>query len=283
MHYLCSAGPVLAPILAPLRITPWVFKLKQLFTAQAFVLSDFLDAATCKRWEKTVLGHLEVFGPDVDPVYGQMAAYYGMVEAGLNESYYRFADQHNQFLLHHFPEIPGIIARVGALILDASGLDIAALPIVPRDSKYFLLAGFNLQLHDWPIYNLHTDTEGLLLYPSSIFDIATRAYSCVISIKRTAQHTRHRGGDLDIWQERFLADELEQFYRKDRIHARTNKQRLKVSYEPGNMVLFDSFMPHVVRPFQVRSKADRRISFVMHFNYRTHTERNPLPHLEYWY
>ncbi len=43
------------------------------------------------------------------------------------------------------------------------------------------------------------------------------------------------------------------------------------------------FMPYVVRLFHVRSKADRRISFVMHFNYRSPTERNPFPHLEYGY
>mgnify|MGYP000114630903 CR=1 FL=1 len=57
----------------------------------------------------------------------------------------------------------------------------------------------------------------------------------------------------------------------------------KVDYTPGNMVLFDSFMPHLVRPFKVRKKADRRITLVVHFNYRKHTERNPFPHLEYWY
>ncbi len=43
------------------------------------------------------------------------------------------------------------------------------------------------------------------------------------------------------------------------------------------------FMPYVVRLFHVRSKADRRISFVMHFNYRSHTERNLFPHREYGY
>ena len=48
-------------------------------------------------------------------------------------------------------------------------------------------------------------------------------------------------------------------------------------------MIFDSFMPHVVLPFKVKKKADRRISLVMHFNYRKHTQRNPFPHLEYWY
>jgi hypothetical protein len=56
-----------------------------------------------------------------------------------------------------------------------------------------------------------------------------------------------------------------------------------VPYTVGNMVLFDSFMPHVVIPFKIKKKDDRRISFVVHFNYRKHTERNPFPHLEYWY
>ena len=75
-------------------------------------------------------------------------------------------------------------------------------------------------------------------YPESIFNIKTRAYSCIIYIKRKAQ------------------------------------------YKENNA---DSFMPHGVLPLKVRKKQDRRITFLVHFNYRKHTERNPFPHLEYWY
>jgi hypothetical protein len=204
-------------------------------------------------------------------------------EAGLNESYYRYAEKHNRYLLKNFPQIRNVIARAGAMILEKSGLAPDALPIVPRDRKYFLMAGFNLQLHDWKIYNIHTDTEGLLQYPASIFDAKTRAYSRVVSIKRSAQHVHRRGGELDIWRERFLAHELDNFYKPNRIDARSKVAREKLDYSPGTMVLFDSFMPHVVRPFKVREKADRRITLVVHFNYRKHTDRNPFPHLEYWY
>ena len=58
---------------------------------------------------------------------------------------------------------------------------------------------FSLQLANWKLYNIHTDTEGLIQYPESIFNPNTRAYSCVISVKRTAQYVEKRGGDLDIW------------------------------------------------------------------------------------
>lgn len=257
--------------------------MKKLFTKQLFVEPNFLHPTVCQRWEEKIWSNLEIFGPDVDPTYGQMAAFYGMLEAGLNESYYRFAEQHNRFLVKNFPEVRSVIARAGAMILEKSGLPPNALPIVPRDRKYFLMAGFNLQLQDWMIYNVHTDTEGLLLYPASIFDANTRAYSCVVSIKRTAQHTNNRGGELDVWTERYLADELELFYKPDRIHARSLKSRVKVDYSPGTMVLFDSFMPHVVRPFKVRTKRDKRITLVIHFCYRKQTQRNPFAHLEYWY
>ena len=138
-------------------------------------------------------------------------------------------------------------------------------------------------MRDWELYNIHTDTEGLLLYPASIFDENTRAYSCVVSIKQTAQHANNRGGELDIRQERYLANELERFYKQDGCKAISKANRAKIDYTPGNMVLFDSFMPHLIRPFKVRKKADRRITLVVHFNYRKHTERNPFPHLEYWY
>ena len=145
------------------------------------------------------------------------------------------------------------------------------------------MAGFNLQLKTWTLYNIHTDTEGLLQYPESIFNPDTRAYSAVVSIKRTAQYVQDRGGDLDIWTKRYLADELDGFYKADGYRAKSKALRKKVPYEAGSLVVFDSFMPHVVLPFKVNKKADRRISFVVHFNYRKHTERNPFPHLEYWY
>ena len=246
-------------------------------------MKEFLSTSLCQRWEKKIFDNLDIFGSDVEPQYGQLTAYYGMIEAGLNESYYRFAEKHNKYLLKEFPEIKEIIEAVAALILDLSGLQPGALPIVPRDKKYFLIAGFNLQLRSWHLYNIHTDTEGLLQYPESIFNDSTRAYSCVISIKRTAQYINDRGGDLDIWKERYLADQLDDFYKPDGYAAKSVKNRRKISYGVGNMVLFDSFMPHVVIPFAIKKKSDRRISFIVHFNYRKHTDRNPFPHLEYWY
>lgn len=257
--------------------------MRKLFVNDYVVKKGFLSPELCRRWEKKIFDNLERFGPDVEPEYGQMAAYYGMIESGLNESYYRYAAAHNKYLLKEFPELKEILATLGAMILQHSGLKPGALPVVPRDPKYFLYCGFNLQLKSWNLYNIHTDTEGLLLYPESIFKQTTRAYSCVISIKRSAQYTKDRGGDLDLWHERYLAHELDDFYKADGYSARSLKQRRKIPYDVGNLVLFDSFMPHVVIPFQVRKNDDRRISFVMHFNYRKHTERNPFPHLEYWY
>jgi hypothetical protein len=257
--------------------------MKKLFTNDYIVREGFLSEAVCARWEKHILRNLHIFGADVEPVYGQMAAYYGMIEAGLNESYYRFAEKHNKYRLKEFPEVAAVIADAGRLILSHSRLKPDALPVVPRDKKYFQVGGFNLQLHSWDLLNIHTDTEGLLLYPSSIFEKKTRAYSCVVSVKRTAQYTKDRGGDLDIWRERVLAHELDGFYKRDGFSPKSNKLREKIPYKVGNMVLFDSFMPHVVLPFKIKKKDDRRISFVVHFNYRDHTECNPFPHLEYWY
>jgi hypothetical protein len=121
-----------------------------------------------------------------------MAAYYGMIESGLNESYYRYAEKHNHYLQTEFPEVNEIITEIGAKIIHKSGVKAGSLPMVPRDKKYFLMAGFNLQLKTWTLYNIHTDTEGLLQYPESIFNPDTRAYSAVISIKRTAQYVQDR-------------------------------------------------------------------------------------------
>lgn len=257
--------------------------MKKLFTNKVFVENDFLSAATCARWEKSVFENLETLGPDMDPKYGQMAAYYGMIEAGLNESYYRFAGNHNQFLVKNFPEVKHTIQYLGDYILEKSGIRPGSFPVTPRDKKYFLIAGFKIQLRSFNIYNIHIDTEGLLQYPDSIFNPNTRAYSCIISIKRTAQYVNESGGDLDIWHERYLAHQMDGFFKGDGLRARSKEHRQRITYEPGKLLVFDSFMPHVVLPFKVKKKADRRITFLVHFNFRKHTERNPFPHLEYWY
>ena len=228
--------------------------MKQLFQNDFIFEEGFLQPQVCQQWAQTIFEHPNIFGPDVDPHYGQMAAFYGMIEAGLNESYFRYAAQHNRFLKKHFPGIEDIIAYAGQKILTHSGLAADALPIVPRDAKYFLMAGFNLQLATWKLYNIHTDTEGLIQYPDSIFNADTRAYSCVVSVQRTAQHTEKRGGDLDIWQERYLAHELDHFYKSDGVHAHSKAKRNKIPYDEGNLILFDSFMPHVVLPFKVKKR-----------------------------
>lgn len=257
--------------------------MKKLFTNDVIIEKQFLGPDVCKEWEKTILSNLKVFGSDVEPSYGDLAAYYGMIEAGLNESYYRYADSHNKLLGKMFPQIDSIIQRIGMQIFTKSKLPTNALPIVPRDAKYFLKAGFNIQLATWDMYNIHTDTEGLIQYPESIFNKNTRAYSAVISIKRTSQYTKQCGGDLDVWKERYTADELDAFYKADGCTAHSIKNRIHIPYEVGTLALFDSFMPHVVIPFEVNKKDDRRITFVVHFNYRDRTEKNPFPHLEYWY
>jgi hypothetical protein len=257
--------------------------MKQLFQNDIIFEPEFLPSEICQRWAKTIFQSPQIFGTDVEPEYGQMAAFYGMIESGLNESYFRYAAAHNQFLVQHFPEIEDVIAFAGQAILQHSNLPADTLPVVPRDPAYFLMAGFNLQLATWKLFNIHTDTEGLIQYPASIFDPDTRAYSCIISIQRTAQHTVKRGGDLDIWRERYLAHELDNFYKSDKVRPHSKTNRVKISYDQGSLVLFDSFMPHVVLPFKVKKKQDRRISMVVHFNYRDRTEKNPFPHLEFWY
>ena len=77
--------------------------MKQLFQNDFILEEGFLQPQVCHQWAKTIFDHPKIFGPDVDPHYGQMAAFYGMIEAGLNESYFRYAAKHNRFLKKHFP------------------------------------------------------------------------------------------------------------------------------------------------------------------------------------
>ena len=46
-------------------------------------------------------------------------------------------------------EIKNIIKRVGEIILTKSGIPREVIPVVPRDKQYWLIAGVNIQLHDW--------------------------------------------------------------------------------------------------------------------------------------
>ena len=50
--------------------------------------------------------------------------------------------------MKEFPELKGLVEKVGEMILDKSGISRGAIPIVPRDHQYFLIAGFNIQLYD---------------------------------------------------------------------------------------------------------------------------------------
>ena len=70
----------------------------------------------------------------------------------MNESYYRYAEKHNKYLQKEFAEIKTIVKTIGAMILQHSGLPPDSLPLVPRDKKYFLMAGFNLQIKSWALY-----------------------------------------------------------------------------------------------------------------------------------
>ena len=62
----------------------WRARMKKLFTNDYIIVDNYLSDEVCQRWEKKILSHLDIFGADVEPAYGQMAAYYGMIEAGLN-------------------------------------------------------------------------------------------------------------------------------------------------------------------------------------------------------
>jgi len=108
-------------------------KMKKLFACDYFVEKNYISAAQCERWEKKIFENSDIFGPDIHPEYGQMAAYYGMIESGLNESYYRYAEKHNKYLLKEFHEVKEMIEDIGSKILHRSGIKPGSIPLVPRD------------------------------------------------------------------------------------------------------------------------------------------------------
>jgi len=55
--------------------------MQKLFQNDFIFEKGFLSADVCKKWETTIFENLPTFGTDVEPKYGQMAAFYGMIEA----------------------------------------------------------------------------------------------------------------------------------------------------------------------------------------------------------
>ena len=76
--------------------------MEKLFTNAVIVEKGFLSPKVLKRWQETIFANPKIFGPDVEPEYGELAAFYWMIESGLNESYFRFAARHNKYLEKNF-------------------------------------------------------------------------------------------------------------------------------------------------------------------------------------
>lgn len=111
----------------------------------------------------------------------------------------------------------------------------------------------------------HADYEGLSPYPEKLFDASTRAYSAVLCLA-----SAESGGNLRIWKQRVLANEepaLEEGASEDII------------YEPGALVLFDSFCYHQITESVLNEEHRYRAIGALHFLYKD----APSPHWEYWF
>lgn len=114
----------------------------------------------------------------------------------------------------------------------------------------------------------HIDLEGLAPYPPVMFDRGAAAFSAVLCVAAPA-----RGGDLLIWPEkRYFADTAENLpVRK--------ADAVRLSCRAGDLLIFDSFLPHMIDAYEVDDEAPWRVTGVIHFLLR----EEPYPHWEYWF
>jgi hypothetical protein len=142
------------------------------------------------------------------------------------------------------------------------------VPAVPRRTilgPYWTDYGFAVYERDGQSGVAHTDLEGLIPYPSSMFDGATEAYSATVAVDCPAS-----GGGLWIDRRQRRVGHY--------VPPRSRKGWKLYEYQPGTLTLFDAFLPHAIQGFRLSDTAPRRVILVVHFLYR----KEPYPHYQYW-
>jgi hypothetical protein len=172
-------------------------------------------------------------------------AYYTHIEEGHEEAYFDAARASDVIVER---AVPGLQARVGAILSAVVGLPIARRPGWCGPGLHIFPAG------DWLSTNggdVHFDTEGL-----RADDLAERApaLSAIVMLQPP-----ERGGGLRVWDALFDEDG------PGPEELAGDAASATVEYAPGDLVLIDSYRLHQIQAFE---GARDRVSITAHLLFR---------------
>jgi hypothetical protein len=226
-----------------------------------FQVPDFVAGADLQNWVTRIVRNRRAWQPCFEgnfSTYGR--AWYVEIEEGNAPRYHAEATAWNQ-RLERFSRLSEYIQQIATHLP-------RRVPVVPRRSilgPYWVDCGFTIYERDGESGVAHTDMEGLIPYPSSMFDATTEAYSATIAVE-----CPESGGGLwvDPRARRLGHYSAPRWRTGWKLH----------SYRPGTLTVFDSFLPHAIEGFHLSRRHSRRTILIVHFLYRS----GPYPHYQYW-
>lgn len=230
---------------------------------EAIKIDAYVDERTCAAWLSKVFSNSQELLTRFEFIQSYGSAWYLDIEHGLLP-FYHANSQHTNELIDALPGLREKLCAVSEMLVSPSGQ--SGLPCRSRASNlgpYWVDAGVVLMMSGMEGV-IHADFEGLAPYPAKLFDPDTRAYSAVICLAAAVS-----GGNLEIWQERKLANEDPPEYLKSRI----------IEYAPGTLSVFDSFCYHKIQASVLDDQHRYRAIAATHFLYLA----EPYPHWEYWF
>jgi hypothetical protein len=242
---------------------------------RALVVPEFLSPATAARWYRDSLAHMDIWRFTIDH-YVLGMAYYAEMENGDVAHYHQRAAEADAIVDKVLPEFRRVMAGASCFLWNPSNRHIPAHPRAVGGKSLWVHGGLTLNDTEGDLDGVeskehfgkgHIDSEGLAPYPHLMLSPDTLMYSACLSIATPAA-----GGGLYVW-------EGVRHTGYDRDLRPPESALTYCRYEPGTLILFDSFLWHRIERISTTTDRQHRIVGVMHFLYQTH----PYRHWEYWY
>ena len=232
----------MTPSLEPIARPPRLAGAHALLASHLGVLvRGAVPSDACRRWAEGVLAAREEWTHDFEGEQFSLGrAFYTHLETDRAGEYAKGRRRRRDARVER--HAPGLQAAMRALVTEVVGGKVA-----PRDGwcgagMHVFPAGGHLAKHGGVV---HFDTEGL-----AAGHIARRApaLSLVLMLQAPA-----RGGGLRLWPALYAG--------RDEVDATSLRAETTVDYEVGDVVVFDSYRCHQIRPFD--GEMDR-ISSTLH-------------------
>jgi hypothetical protein len=242
---------------------------------RALVIPEFLNPATAAHWSHESIAHRNLWRFTIDH-YVLGMAYYAEMESGDVARYHEQAAEADALVDKVLPDFREVMAQGSRFLWNPTDQHIPVYPRAVGGKSLWVHGGLTLNDTEGALDGVeseelfgkgHIDSEGLAPYPQMMLAPETLMYSACLSIATPA-----KGGGLYIW-------EGVRHIGFDREIQPPEQGLTYCRYEPGTLVLFDSFLWHRIESMGTSAEQPHRIVGVMHFLYLNH----PYPHWEYWY